>query len=751
MSLNASSSLPSAELSLQAQPFADDLIDVAAVNADLSGVLAARIEAVAAGARAADTRVDAGARAADTRIADTRIPARIEAVASGARAAGARAADTRAKVPLTRAYVVLGAAGGGKTHLFARLRHRKGRRPTLVLLRPYFGLGLAPRDVLAATIDQLCAGTQLATLTAHWVGDTAGLSATQRAQQVEQAVVGIVERLPHAEPAAHLITALLTVAARVGAERWAELAWLSGREPRSVADRMLSEGDVLVLLRVVAFIAAPIAPLVIVFDQLENLAGDNDTRVLAYGNVIAELVDTVPGLTIVQLAVTQEWTQNIAPRLSLAQQSRVAHDVMVIHSPNRDQREALLRAWHGSLYNGAGPVYPLPLGGHRLDMLLSEAELTPRKLLAELLDASRGIQRAEVLAPVAASASRSSALGEAANAGSVVAIGGIVPAIVAGTLAAPISAPMPRTSRSTTPPAPSIAHVWQYETERIADELARRTTEQLPCDDTQLAEALSAALSFVDGVVSETRQERSHVIIEVRVAEPHAQRKPDLPCTLLFITGLHHSSVVAALNKGIELAKSGRVVLVREARFPLAESWAQEWSERADARSGALVQERRAEFERLSNTGWLWLAPTDVLQSVALAELFSQARGKRVRLSDGGAPLPIDAVIDGLRPLLKPASWAVVVRIVGETLRQPAVAPAVAITAASLAAASAPRVGDVPWAGNLAPSGTSSVAAPSHSSHAPPLALVAPTGWIRQARSLGVAAAKDAWRKLRRG
>ena len=71
----------------------------------------------------------------------------------------------------------------------------------------------------------------------------------------------IVERLPHVEPAAYIITALLTVAGRVGAQRWAELAWLSGREPRSAAERMLSEGDVLVLLRV----------LVIVFDQLENL------------------------------------------------------------------------------------------------------------------------------------------------------------------------------------------------------------------------------------------------------------------------------------------------------------------------------------------------------------------------------------------------------------------------------------------------------------------------------------------------
>ncbi len=684
MSSSASSSPPRAELSLQAQPFADGLIDVAAVNADVSDVLAARIEAVA------------------------------------------MAAAKQSNVALTRAYAVLGAAGGGKTHLFARLRHRSGRRPSLVLLRPYFGLGLAPRDVLAATIDQLCAGNQLMALTAHWVGEPTGLSVSQRAQQIEQGVLRIVERLPHAEPAAHIITALLTVTGRVGAERWAELAWLSGREPRSVADRMLSEGDVLVLLRVLAFIAAPVAPLVVVFDQLENLAGDSDTRVLAYGNVIAELVDTVPGLTIVQLAVTDEWTQNIAPRLSLAQRSRVANDLMVIHAPNRGQREALLRAWHTSLYNGAGPAFPAPLAASRLEMLLSEVELTPRKLLAELLDASNGLQRTEVLPLVVPVAVDGAVLADAPAANAV------------------MTAAMPRASRATTPPAPSIAHVWQYETERIADELARRTAEQLPCDDSQLAEAFSAALSFVDGVISETRQERSHVIIEVRATESPTATYTALPCSLLFITGLHHSSVVAALNKGIELAKLGRVVLVREARFPMAETW-------------ALVQERRAEFERLGNTSWLWLAPADVLQSVALAELFSQARGKRVRLSDGGTPLPIEAVVEGLRPLLNPAHWSMVVCIVGE----PAVHSAVTAAAAAMTAMHgiATVMGSVVQSGvtrsnsESGPGATAPVAVASpqaRSFQAPPLPVAPPAGWIRQVRSLGVAAAKDAWRKFRR-
>ncbi len=80
----------------------------------------------------------------------------------------------------SRAIVVLGAAGGGKTHLFARLRRHCGPHATLVLLRPYFGAVLTPRNVLTACIDHICAGptgdtdiaaSQLALVAAHWLAD----------------------------------------------------------------------------------------------------------------------------------------------------------------------------------------------------------------------------------------------------------------------------------------------------------------------------------------------------------------------------------------------------------------------------------------------------------------------------------------------------------------------------------------------------------------------------------------------------
>src|ERR1019366_7457300 len=175
------------EISLQASPFADDFVDVAALNGRISTHLLDRVESVR------------------------------------------RAALAGVKVP-SSAVAILGPAGGGKTHLFSRLTHHSGPRPTLVLLRPYFGVHIALRDVLAAIVDQLCLPvhgahrTQLEIIVSYW------LSASD---DVDGAVSAIVSSLPEIAPAAHLARALLQLGEREAPTAWAELAWLSGREPRA--------------------------------------------------------------------------------------------------------------------------------------------------------------------------------------------------------------------------------------------------------------------------------------------------------------------------------------------------------------------------------------------------------------------------------------------------------------------------------------------------------------------------------------
>jgi hypothetical protein len=339
------------EIPLQATPFAEDFVDVAALNAHISTHLIERVQNVKRAARAG------------------------ESVTS-------------------KAIAVLGPAGGGKTHLFSRLSHQSGLRPTLVLLRPYFGVNVSLRDVLAGVIDQLCLPvhgddrTQLDVIASHWAPRG----------EVEGGVRAVVSLLPGIAPAAHLARTLLELRGREPSTTWGDLAWLSGREPRASSEgasaSALSEGDVLHVLRIVAVLAAPVAPIVLTFDQLENLAGDDDARVLGYGNLVSEIVDCLPCFTVVQLALTSEWMQHIEPRLSLPQKTRLAGDTFVLEAPARRERELLLRAWHQRFVPKTSSRrkgrFPSPLSEEQLSQLLDAPGMTPRILLLALSRAMSG-------------------------------------------------------------------------------------------------------------------------------------------------------------------------------------------------------------------------------------------------------------------------------------------------------------------------------------------------------------------------
>ena len=563
------------EVPLQTAPFADDFIDVAGLNAHVSASLGARIEDVRARARLGQ-----------------RSPA--------------------------KAYAVLGAAGGGKTHIFARLRHREGLRATLILLRPFFGVTLGPRDVLATVIDQLClpvrggALTHLDVLTAPWLGEVdvasaageAGdegaararpgaafpsaameavraLTPAERADRVEQAVSEVLQSLPEAAPAAHLARALFSVGELARAERWAELAWLSGREPRRAEGQErteregapLSEADVAHLLRIVSVLAAPVAPLVLTFDQLENLAGDGEARVLGYGNLVAELVDTVPCLTIAQLALTSEWMMFIEPRLTLPQRTRVAGEVLTLESPDRAQREQLLRAWHARLgpSNGRGgrKRFPTPLSPEALGALLTAPGMTPRLLLV-------GLSRAVAGKPTDPGAPT-------------------------------VEAPPPRPEGR----ADGVWALWEAERARVRDELEKKAEAGVPVDAAELAEGLTRALGFAASVETETGAARERSLTLVRSAGGAA--------TVLYVTGTHHRSVGAALARAVELAQAGKTVVVRERRLEVPSTW-------------EIACEHRAVFERHANARWLWLEPDEVAPLLALARLWSRVGAGQVCL-----------------------------------------------------------------------------------------------------------------------
>lgn len=522
------------------------------------------------------------------------------------------------------ATAILGPAGGGKTHLVARVRRAAGAQATLVVVRPYFGVSLSLRDILATTIDQLCRRpngatvSQLDLVSAYWLapGDGAlfptataveasAMSEEARADMVEDAVDRLVERLPELAAVAHLVRALFGVSTLERAARWAELAWLSGREPRdsvqSAADfvpcaGILGDGDVLHVLSILSTLAAPVAPIALVFDQLENLASEGADRVLGYGNVLSELVDSVPCLTILQLALTSEFLQFIEPHLSLAQRSRVAGEKIILDLPSEKERRLLLRAWQDRLSPPTSQSMRKKRLGHPLtqedvDHLLTAPGITPRLLATAYARALAGKQ-------------------------------------VFDTVAEPAIEPADKRAE--------LAAHHDVERASVESELDEKENANVPFDAAELAEGIAATLSFVPRLKLETRSEKERYFTTVRA--------PGAELVIVYLTAAHHSAVAAGLTRAAELARSSKVAVLRERRFEFPPSWVS-------------VEEKRAEFERMPNARWLWLDRDEVIRCVALARLSSLARARRLRVPGSEEPMAIEEVRRELTATLAPATW----------------------------------------------------------------------------------------------
>jgi hypothetical protein len=182
-------------------------------------------------------------------------------------------------------------------------------------------------------------------------------------------------------------------------DRRALLAWLSGQDcdpsqlARIGAAASMDPGNAVRALRTLTSIAALGAPLVIVFDQLENLVQRDGTeeRITQYGNLVAELVDSTRGLLVVQLALDSEWEQAIAPLLNMAQRSRLVMAKAALSLPTSKQSRSLIELWCSKLQE-PGRSFPWPLSGEQLDRLCALPGVTPRMLLSALKEAREGTE-----------------------------------------------------------------------------------------------------------------------------------------------------------------------------------------------------------------------------------------------------------------------------------------------------------------------------------------------------------------------
>jgi hypothetical protein len=376
-----------------ADPWASEIIDVESLNAKASDLIRARIEQVRQAAR--------------------------------------RGPDELRSTSL----LVLGTAGCGKTHLFVRVRRKCSARAAFVLVRPQIGVDPTPRQVLKATFEALArpasgvtdrqldviVGSLIASISnggkswPHVVLDElkAGSAAAR-----EEAIAGAIDHVESLYPeiSTDYAELLLRTPFMPSVDRRAAMAWLSGHElseqqlsrlGRATGSGGLSDLDVLPALRTLAIVAAHGAPITLVFDQLENLvdSGGDSGRVIAYGNLVSELFDTVRGLVIVQLALEAEWDRRLGPALSASQRSRVAATSVVLDLPRPPEREELVRAWCRNLPETERNPFPWPFTEAQFSAWRAAPGLTPRMLMIACREAyEAGPESVAVVGAIAAGA-----------------------------------------------------------------------------------------------------------------------------------------------------------------------------------------------------------------------------------------------------------------------------------------------------------------------------------------------------------
>jgi hypothetical protein len=354
------------------------------------------------------------------------------------------------------------------------------------------------------------------------------------------------------------------------------LAWLSGRELDAVqlervgATSALGEEIVVPALKSLAAAASVGAPIVVVFDQLENLIdrGADSSRLFAYAQLTTELVDTVHGMVLVQMALDTEWDRSIEPSFNLAQRSRLAMNRHLLGLPTPKEREELLRLWVERLPDKPQP-FPWPFGERALRRLCDQAGTTPRMLLIALRQAVEG-------------------------GGATSPAGDAEPASAADEVN--------RTQET-------LSETWN---EYLADarQALDEASDQKRCvDPLRLTDGILAALRFLPGLkLLDVRASRA---AQIRIARGSTE------VHVALVHQPHHKSIGATLTKLTELARAHDVVAVRERGQDFPPTWKD-----TVARRATLLEQSRAQ--------WFFLEREDAARLLALGELLKAARSRDI-------------------------------------------------------------------------------------------------------------------------
>jgi hypothetical protein len=540
----------------------------------------------------------------------------------------------------SQSLLLLAPAGAGKTHLFARLRRKLGPRAVFVLIRPLIGTEMTPRYVLGEIIAHLNKDSvtpsgvtfrQLDTLVgaslAHLDGDPPNMprafldrcaqwDEAERERRLDEALEKLLDRYPDLDET-YLARLLRTPFMPKPTQR-AALAWLGGREleeaqlSRLGVTEPLREERIVRALQALGVFAAPGAPIVLVFDQLENLVDPEGTgaRVRAYANLVAELFDTMRGFVLVQMALDTEWKAAIEPALTLAQKTRLGMQAELLALPKPEEARELLRLWTEQLPDRPEP-FPWPFGERRVKRWCETPGMTPRMLMIackQALAEGPG-DDPEPEEPAASSF-------EAATA----------------------------TERGQTwideieLRRDALLDAWREHVELARKALDEAEADRRGADPARLIGGIACALRFADGAKVGRIDARGPIHVEVDTA--------DGPTTgICILHQSHPRSTVSALEKAAAAMtgpKARSVVVVRERALDFPPTWRQTLAKQA-----AIIRH---------GARWEWLERDDTTNLLALESFVAAARSRDIEDAQGRVIAEND-VMDWIRQELTVTAW----------------------------------------------------------------------------------------------
>jgi hypothetical protein len=536
----------------------------------------------------------------------------------------------------TSSLLVLGPAGAGKTHLFARLRQKLGPKAVFVHLRPLVGTEMTPRYVLGEIVKQLgyetmgqaeglkqleaLVGASLALLDGDppdyprlFLDEVARLDETKRAEKLEAAVERLLAR--HQEADETYLARLLEAPFMKPPQQRAALAWLAGREleesqmKRLGVSSSLPEERIIQSLQTLGVFAAPGAPIVLVFDQLENLMDAEATgaRVRAYANLVAELFDATRGIVLVQLALDSEWERAILPQLSTAQKSRLGGNTRIIALPTSEQIRELVSKWTAELPERAED-FPWPFGEKRIAAWSRTPGMTPRMLMT-------ACKQALALGPDAPFEE-----GEA-----------------------DLDAQRPASEPDIDRTDAALTAAWESHLAKARRSLDEAAEDRRAADVARVAGGIACAMALVGGFES-PRVDAKHAL------QIHGRVKG----TLVSLGLLHQTnprSALAALERATDAAAKGTVIVLRERVLEFPPTW-----KKVQASIVALLAR---------GVRWHTLERDEAANLLALESFIAAARSRD--LEDGaGRALEPDFVTGWLQRTRRIADWPVVRALLGD-------------------------------------------------------------------------------------